>query len=99
MHETELTTITSRRSARDEVAEWRRRSIVFAIVYGIIIIAHTLLTGIDVPGYATTIVVVLFLGGIQLLVMGILGEYLAKTYIQGKHRPVYVVKKVLEKKE
>ena len=59
---------------------------VFAIVYGIIIIAHTLLTGIDVPGYATTIVVVLFLGGIQLLVMGILGEYLAKTYIQGKHR-------------
>ena len=72
---------------------------VFAIVYGIIIIAHTLLTGIDVPGYATTIVVVLFLGGIQLLVMGILGEYLAKTYIQGKHRPVYVVKKVLEKKE
>lgn len=72
---------------------------VFAIVYGIIIIAHTLLTGIDVPGYATTIVVVLFLGGVQLLVMGILGEYLAKTYIQGKHRPVYVVKKVLEKKE
>ena len=72
---------------------------VFAIVYGIIIIAHTLLTGIDVPGYATTIVVVLFLGGIQLLVMGILGEYLAKTYIQGKHRPVYVVKKVLKKKE
>lgn len=40
-----------------------------------------------------------FLAVIQLLVMGILGEYLAKTYIQGKHRPVYVVKKVLEKKE
>ena len=57
-----------------------------------LLFAHTLLTGIDVPGYATTIVVVLFLGGIQLLVMGILGEYLAKTYIQGKHRPVYVVK-------
>lgn len=46
-----------------------------AIIYGIVIIAQTLITGIDVPGYATTIVVVLFLGGVQLLVMGILGEY------------------------
>lgn len=69
-----------------------------AIIYGIVIIAQTLLTGIDVPGYATTIVVVLFLGGVQLLVMGILGEYLAKTYIQGKHRPVYIAENVLEKK-
>ena len=69
-----------------------------AVIYGIVIIAQTLITGIDVPGYATTIVVVLFLGGVQLLVMGILGEYLAKTYIQGKHRPVYIAKNVLEKK-
>lgn len=69
-----------------------------AIIYGIVIIAQTLITGIDVPGYATTIVVVLFLGGVQLLVMGILGEYLAKAYIQGKHRPVYIAKNVLEKK-
>ena len=69
-----------------------------AIIYGIVIIAQTLITGIDVPGYATTIVVVLFLGGVQLLVMGILGDYLAKTYIQGKHRPVYIAKNVLEKK-
>ena len=69
-----------------------------AIIYGIVFIAQTLITGIDVPGYATTIVVVLFLGGVQLLVMGILGEYLAKTYIQGKHRPVYIAKNVLEKK-
>ena len=69
-----------------------------AIIYGIVIIAQTLITGIDVPGYATTIVVVFFLGGVQLLVMGILGEYLAKTYIQGKHRPVYIAKNVLEKK-
>lgn len=69
-----------------------------AIIYGIVIIAQTLITGIDVPGYATTIVVVLFLGGVQFLVMGILGEYLAKTYIQGKHRPVYIAKNVLEKK-
>ena len=69
-----------------------------AIIYGIVIIAQTLITGINVPGYATTIVVVLFLGGVQLLVMGILGEYLAKTYIQGKHRPVYIAKNVLEKK-
>lgn len=69
-----------------------------AIIYGIVIIAQTLITGIDVPGYATTIVVVLFLGGVQLLVMGILGAYLAKTYIQGKHRPVYIAKNVLEKK-
>ena len=50
-----------------------------AIIYGIVIIAQTLITGIDVPGYATTIVVVWLLGGVQLLVMGIMGEYMAKT--------------------
>ncbi len=70
-----------------------------AVIYGIFIILKTLITGIDVPGYATIVVLVLFLGGVQLLVLGILGEYLAKTYIQGKHRPIYIVKTVLEKNE
>ncbi len=70
-----------------------------AVIYGIFIILKTLITGIDVPGYATIVVLVLFLGGVQLLMLGILGEYLAKTYIQGKHRPVYIVKTVLEKNE
>ncbi len=61
-----------------------------AIVYFIVVLLQTLIFGVDVPGYATTIGVVLLLGGIQLLIMGIMGEYLARTYIQGKNRPIYL---------
>lgn len=67
-----------------------------AVIYMVIIIVKTLITGIDVPGYATTLSFVLLLGGIQLLMLGIIGEYLAKAYIQGKNRPVYIEKEVLE---
>ena len=56
---------------------------------------ETLIYGVDVPGYATTLGVVLLLGGIQLLVIGIMGEYLARVYIQGKHRPIYIEKESL----
>ena len=67
-----------------------------AVIYMVFIIVKTLITGIDVPGYATTLSFVLLLGGIQLLMLGIIGEYLAKAYIQGKNRPVYIEKEVLE---
>ena len=61
-----------------------------AIVYFVVVFAETLVRGVEVPGYATTIGVVLLLGGVQLFVMGIMGEYLARTYIQGKQRPIYI---------
>ena len=44
-------------------------------------------------------VVVLLLGGIQLLILGIMGEYIARTYIQGKNRPVYIVKEYMERED
>ncbi len=69
---------------------------IFAVVYMIVLVIKTLILGIDVPGYVTTLGFVLLLGGIQLLILGILGEYMARVYIQGKDRPIYIVKEVLE---
>ncbi len=70
-----------------------------AILYMFIVIVQKLFFGVDVPGYATIVVLILFLGGLQLLLLGIVGEYLARTYIQGKNRPVYIEKQVLKAKE
>jgi hypothetical protein len=58
----------------------------------IIVVLQKLISGIDVPGYATIVVLVLFLGGMQLFCLGILGEYLSKVYVQVKNRPIYIVK-------
>jgi len=63
----------------------------FAFVYGSIIILKTLLLGVDSPGYASTMTVVLFLGGIQLMGIGILGEYIGRIYLESKHRPIYII--------
>ncbi len=65
---------------------------VLAFIYLIYIIVRTFILGIDVPGYASTIAVVLFMGGIQLLSVGVLGEYMARTYMEVKQRPAFIVK-------
>lgn len=62
------------------------------IFYMIYTIIKTNMYGIDVPGYASTLVIVLFLGGIQLLSIGIIGEYLSKAYMEIKARPKFIVK-------
>ncbi len=69
-----------------------------SILYMFIVIIQKLFFGVDVPGYATIVVLILFLGGLQLLLLGVVGEYLARTYIQGKNRPVYIEKEVLKAK-
>jgi len=66
-----------------------------AFVYGSIIILKTLIFGIDSPGYASMITVVLFLGGIQLMGIGILGEYIGRIYMESKNRPVYIIEEEL----
>lgn len=66
-----------------------------AFVYGVIIMLKTLFTGVDVPGYASLMVVVLFLGGIQLFFLGLLGEYIGRIYKEVKNRPIYMVDKIL----
>ncbi|MBQ3142196.1 MAG: glycosyltransferase family 2 protein [Bacilli bacterium] len=63
-----------------------------AFGYLMFLLIKTLVTGVDVPGYASTICCVLILGGIQLLCTGILGEYVSKTYVETKKRPIYLTK-------
>lgn len=67
-----------------------------SMAYGLYIVARTLIFGVDLPGYASLLVAVLFMGGVQLLSLGILGEYVGRIYMESKHRPVYVVRAVEE---
>ncbi|MES2352825.1 MAG: glycosyltransferase family 2 protein [Pseudomonadota bacterium] len=62
-----------------------------AFVYGAVIIIKTALYGNPVPGYPSLMVVILFLGGVQLVAVGIIGEYLGRMFDETKHRPLYLV--------
>lgn len=66
-----------------------------ALVYLVIVVLEKLITGIDIPGYATIIVLILFLGSMQLFCIGIIGEYVGRTFEQSKQRPVYIEKDFL----
>ena len=68
---------------------------VFALIYLIIVILEKLIRGIDVPGYATIIVLILLLGSMQLFCIGIIGEYVGRTFEQSKDRPVYIPREIL----
>jgi glycosyltransferase involved in cell wall biosynthesis len=63
----------------------------FAFLYGTFIVIKTIIYGVDAPGYASLITVVLFLGGIQLIGIGVLGEYIGRIYMETKRRPIYIV--------
>lgn len=65
---------------------------IVAFIYMVFIIAKNLLFSDPVQGFATTMCAILFLGGIQLLFIGVLGKYLEKTYIETKNRPIFIVK-------
>ncbi len=64
----------------------------FSLVYMLVVLIQKLFFGIDIPGYATTIVLILLIGGIQLLALGVMGQYISKIYIEGKKRPIFIVK-------
>ena len=70
-------------------------SAVIAVIYLITVILQKLIWGIDVPGYATIIVLILFFGSMQLFGIGIIGEYVGRTFEQSKNRPVYIAKEIL----
>ena len=70
-------------------------SAVAAGVYLIVVILQKLISGIDVPGYATIIVLILFFGSMQLFGIGIIGEYVGRTFEQSKDRPIYIAKEIL----
>ena len=65
-----------------------------ALIFATFIIVRVVVYGIDVPGYASLMTVVLFLGGLQLIGIGVLGEYLGRSYFEAKRRPAYIVRKV-----
>jgi len=64
-----------------------------SFVYMLFLLIRTTFFQVDVPGYASIMVMILFLGGIQLIGIGILGEYIGRIFDEVKHRPMYVVKK------
>ncbi len=68
-----------------------------AIGYAAYLVLRVLIYGIDVPGYASLFAAVVFMGGIQLLCLGVLGEYVGRTYIETKQRPVYVIRQMTER--
>ena len=67
-----------------------------SLIYLIAVVIQKLAFGIDVPGYATVVVLLLFLGGTELFCLGIIGEYIAKIFVQVKDRPIYVVREKLD---
>ena len=68
---------------------------VAAVIYLITVILQKLIWGIDVPGYASIIVLILFFGSMQLFGQGIIGEYVGRTFEQTKNRPIYIAKEIL----
>lgn len=66
-----------------------------SLIYLVAVILQKLIAGIDVPGYATIIVLILLLGGMQLFCLGVIGEYVGKIFEQSKSRPVYVAQEIL----
>ena len=66
-----------------------------AFLYLLFVVIQKLAFGIAIPGYATIIVLILLLGGVQLLCIGIIGEYVGRTFEQSKNRPIYIAKETL----
>ena len=65
-----------------------------SFLFAIFMVLKVLIHGVDVPGYASVIVAVTFLGGLQLIGTGVIGEYLGRSYIESKRRPIYLVRKI-----
>ena len=74
---------------------WSYIGVVIALlgfIYAVFLVVRTTLFGIDLPGYASLMVVALFFGGLQLISLGVLGEYVGRILIEAKQRPIYVVR-------
>ena len=72
---------------------------VAAVLYLLWVVIEKLFFGIDVPGYATIIVLILALGAMELICIGIIGEYVGRTFEQSKQRPIYIAREILSYEE
>lgn len=68
-----------------------------SFLYGGFIVLRTIVFGIDLPGYASLISVILFMSGLQMIGLGVLGEYVGRTYLEAKGRPIYLVRSVIRR--
>lgn len=66
-----------------------------ALAYMVFIIVRTLLLGVDVPGYASVVVFILFFSGLNMIGLGVIGEYLGRVFIEVKGRPLYLVRQAI----
>lgn len=83
----------------DPLRIWTYLGIVVSLVsflFALFLVLKVLIHGVDVPGYASLMVAVTFLGGLQLIGIGVIGEYLGRTYIESKRRPIYLVRRIYE---
>ncbi|MDE6469930.1 MAG: glycosyltransferase, partial [Eubacterium sp.] len=67
----------------------------FSVIYAIVTIIRKLVSHINVDGFTQLVILITFIGGIQLFTIGIIGEYLARNYIQTKNRPIYIAKEII----
>jgi glycosyltransferase involved in cell wall biosynthesis len=77
---------------------WSYMGVVVALlslIYAAYLVIRTTVSGIDLPGYASLMVAILFLGGVQLMSLGVLGEYVGRILVETKQRPIYVVRETL----
>ena len=63
----------------------------FSLLYAVVIVVTTMISRLDVPGYASLITAILFMGGVQLISLGIIGEYIARIFLETKQRPIYTI--------
>ncbi|MDD6659548.1 MAG: glycosyltransferase family 2 protein [Eubacteriales bacterium] len=71
-------------------------TVVLSLIYAIITVIRKLVSNINVDGFTQLVILIAFLGGIQLFTIGIMGEYLAKNYIETKRRPIYIAKQIID---
>ena len=77
---------------------WSYIGVVVALLsffYAVFVMLRTLVSGVDVPGYASLMTAILFFGGLQLISLGVLGEYVGRILVETKQRPVYVIRETI----
>jgi len=74
---------------------WTYVGVIMALIsllYSAVLVVRTLIFGIDVPGYASTIILILVFGGLNMFALGIIGEYIGRIYTEVRQRPLYIVR-------